>query len=136
MTCRHHHGDMVAEIGIWVCGECYAKLAERPIEYGMAAPTNGSKGQIKGLSQVIVWLATFRRVRGVSLSDFLRTMALRFQFKARGMTSAEAYNYAIAALEMLAVEFGDPAYDWSHAAAREMADEEMTQWEPAHCGNS
>lgn len=127
--CEHKHGAHVPALGVWVCGQCFAMLGERPVRY-RTLPHYGGDGP-KGPPQEIAWMAEVRKsVDGLTLADFLRTMAKRYQLRCRdGLTDAYAYSIALDFLRAVGEEFADPALDWSHAGAREMADEDMTYWE-------
>jgi len=81
--------------------------------------------------QQIVWQAEIRKSQhGLTLADFLRTMAKRFIYRCREpMVFEDAVEMARIELEALGDEWLDPAYDWSHAGARDMAEEAMTHWD-------
>lgn len=124
--CKHMHGAQVNEIALWVCGQCYAKMARRPVRYGPVTNTRGADGP----PQQITWMAEIRESEdGTTLNDFLRTMAKRYMFRCRDLSKQDAYDAAIDFMKSVGEEFGDPALDWSHAGAREMADEDMTYWD-------
>lgn len=125
--CKHEHGAQVDQLATWVCGQCFAKLSERPRRYGMVP----SVGEGSAPRQQIVWLAAAKNSDGgLTLADFLRTMAKRFVHRCRGgMLLTDAFEMALGVLRDLGDEYADPAYDWSHSGARDMADEEMTYWD-------
>jgi len=127
MACRHKHGAHVEQFACWVCGQCYQKLEGRPVRYGMVF----TDGDENGARQQIVWQAEIKKSEdGITLEDYLRTMAKRMVLKCRGsLNLADAFDLALSAMRGVEDEFGDPAYDWSHAGALEMADEEMQYWE-------
>lgn len=79
-------------------------------------------------------IATFE---GVTFGGFIRTVAKRFMQRTRPkMDERDAYDMAISCVKDLGDTFGDAAYDWSHEGARDLADEEMSYWEPAEGGNA
>ena len=127
MDCKHKHGAHVEQFACWVCGQCFHKLSERPHRYGMIMSHPEGSGPL----QQIVWQAEIKKSEdGLTLEDYLRTMAKRMVLKCRGsLNLADAFDLALSAMRGVEDEFGDPAYDWSHAGAREMADEEMQYWE-------
>ncbi len=126
MTCLHLRGDHIEAMGYWLCGDCWEKLASRPTRYAMITGSDRSGPP----RQEISWQAeVVKGPEGVTLGAFIRTMAKRFQRKSRGLSDEDAYACAISALQHFGDKFGDPAFDWSHAGARELADEEMTYWD-------
>lgn len=127
VPCNHPHGAWVPEIALWICGRCFCKLGSCPKRYGPNPNWSDRAGSEP--PQIIVWQAENRRATGgLTLADFLRTMAKRFQIRG-GLDRAKSYNLAIEVLRQLGDQFGDEAYDWSHAGAREMADDEMSYWD-------
>lgn len=136
--CGHKRGDWISEMGFWLCADCFARLDGRPTHYGMvASPFGAEGGSIPRYRQEIVWQAVIAESTGVTLNDFLRTMSRRFIRKSRpAMSREDAYEIAISALKDIGDTYGDPAYDWSRDAARDMADEEMSYWEPSGDGNA
>ena len=84
-------------------------------------------------SYQMLWQAEIRKsIEGLTLADFLRTMAKRFIFKCRDpMSIAEATELALIEMQALGDEWCDPAYDWSHSGARDMADEFIMDWDHA-----
>lgn len=128
--CPHQRGDWIKEKGFWLCVYCFAKLDARPTRYGMVAQVLGADIKWTGPLQQIVWQADQAAADGMTLNDFLRTMARRFMSRTRPvMPRDDAYDMAISVLQTLGDTYGDPAYDWSHDGAREMADDEMAYWE-------
>jgi hypothetical protein len=82
-----------------------------------------------------------REITGVEPNDppeavrFVLAMASKFLSVDRSMTAEHARSLAVetyhAYLADEKIKFGDPRYDWSPAAAREVADEyECRYWEP------
>jgi hypothetical protein len=133
MACQHRSGAWVPEMGYWVCAQCFSRLPDRPKTLGPAPYTAGGSSSPP---QVIIWQAeTARAHSGLTLAEFLRTMAKRYQLKGRGVTLAVAYTSAIEFLSAIGDAFGDPAYDWTHEGAREMANEDMQEWERADGAN-
>jgi len=131
--CKHLHGANVPHLGSWVCGQCFRLLGERPKKLGMRPWGKGAETR-----QEVVWLADERKsAQGTTLADFLRTMAKRYQRRTvGGMDDSTAYRAALNYLQALGDEFGDLAYDWSHAAARDMADDDMHDWEQVGSGGN
>lgn len=126
--CKHTHGDYIKPMAYWLCGVCFKPLSGRPHSYGMVGPVRGT-GPI-GARQEIVWLAEIKKsAEGTTLSEFLRTVAKRYQRRCRDLPAEEAYNAAIEYLKCLGEEFGDPSMSWPHDAARELADEDMQDWD-------
>lgn len=133
--CQHQRGDKIKERGFWLCADCFAKMDARPSRYGMVPQVLGSDSKWTGPLQQIVWQADQAVADGLALNDFLRTMARRFMQKTRpSMAKDDAYDMAISVLKTLGDTYGDPAYDWSHDGARELADDEMTYWEADNAG--
>jgi len=133
VSCQHERGDWIKETGFWLCADCFAKMDGRPTRYVMKTPVVAAEVRWTGPRQDIGWQASIAIHDSVSLNDFLRTMARRFMAKTRPRMDLDAaYEMAISVLQSLQSmgdQYGDPAYDWSHEGAREMADEEMTYWE-------
>lgn len=128
-NCGHMHGAMVAPLGLWVCGQCYAKLAERPVRYGMAGHP---EGEGMALRQEIVWQSAVRvSAEKTTLADFLAAMVRRLRSRDRDLHTADAYDIALDVLRSHSddLEFGDPQHDWSRVSAIDLADEEMSYWE-------
>lgn len=130
-TCPHARGDHIQEMAYWLCCDCWTKLPERPTRYGMS-----SEGKVVGPRQAITWqAATASAAGGVTLNDFLRTMTRRFRRYDKTPTLSAFYDLAIAALESLGDPYGDISYDWTHAGARDLADEEVHMWDGDPEGN-
>lgn len=132
--CQHKRGDWIKEKGYWLCADCFSKMDSRPTRYGPIKLQDPIwSNDAPRVPQGIVWQAEVATADGVTLNDFLRTMARRFMQKTRQqMGRDDAYDAAISVLQSLLSlgdTYGDPAYDWSHEGAREMADEEMTYWD-------
>ena len=111
-------------------------MSDRPKRYATQTPVRGGSAPL----QYIHWQAETATADGLTLNDFLRTMARRFMTKTRpSMHRDAAYDMAISVLQSLTSlgdVYGDPAYDWSHGGAREMADDEMSQWETEGSGGN
>lgn len=134
MACGHKRGDWIEAMGFWLCADCFARLEARPTRYGMV-PVSGQKGEYRE-RQDIIWTASIATFEGVTFGAFIRTVAKRFMRKTRPqMDERDAYDMAISCVKELGDAFGDPSYDWSHEGARDLADEEMSYWEPAEGGN-
>ena len=126
--CKHPHGDTVR--GTWICGNCWAKLDEQPKRYGpdMSFGVLGAEcGRIA--RQVIVWRAPVINTGGVTLSRFLHAIAREMQSRSTGLSLPDALDLALVCVRELGVPFGDPEMDWSEAAAKDIAHEEMGEWE-------
>ncbi len=123
--CRHTRGDMVSEIGLWVCADCYEKLSGWPVKYG---PTGGG-----GPPQNIAWRAEKASSDGISFAEFLCAMSCRYMMRTRPrMQMRDAYDAAIEYLRwMLPDAYGDTAYSWDRDAAVELADDDMQDWDQA-----
>ena len=136
--CPHSRGDHIKEMGLWLCGDCFAKLDERPKRYGLVdRAVHAGHAEHKGPIQRIVWMADIAQSQsGETLNDFLRAMTRRIMTRTRPrMDKSDAYEAAIEMLKSWPDPFGHPDYCWSAAAAREMVDEEMQHWDEAE-GNS
>ncbi len=132
--CEHKRGDWIGAMGFWLCADCFARLEGRPIRYGMV-PFSGQKGEYRE-RQDVIWMAEVAKFDGVTLGAFIRTIAKRFMQRTRPrMDERDAFDMAISAVKEIGDPFGDPAYDWSHDGARDIADEEMSYWEPAEGDN-
>ena len=128
-SCGHQHGANVLPLGLWVCGKCYAKLAERPVRRGMAGHP---EGEGMALRQEIVWQSEIRvSAERTTLADFLAAMVRRFRGRNRDLQVMDAYDLALDVLRSHSdeLEFGDPEHDWSRVSAIGLADEEMSYWE-------
>ena len=137
MTCKHAHGDAVTILSPWVCGQCFAKLPERPKRYtaNLKIPSDWDGKTHNGPPQEISWQAEIRKSEdGTTLGTFLRSVARRISHKS-GMSREDAYEAALEALKMLEVEFGNPDYDWSRIGAIDLADEEMSYWDHEEAKN-
>ena len=133
--CNHKRGDWIKEKSFWLCADCFSKLDGRTTRYGVISPAAIPREDLIKWTQPlqqIIWQAETATADGVTLNDFLRTMAKRFIRRTRPpMDKDDAYDMAISVLQTLGDVYGDPAFCWSHDAAREMADEEMAYWEEA-----
>jgi hypothetical protein len=130
--CTHKRGDWIKERAFWLCCDCWQRLEKRPTVYGMV-PSGGVQTESR---QGIIWQAEIAKAEsGLSLNDFLRTMSRRYMQRARGIHLDDAYDAAIAYISSLPDPFGDPAYEWTHEGAREMADDDMDYWECDGGGN-
>lgn len=127
--CLHQRGADVSEMGYWVCADCWEKLSDRPRRYG------GVRGG-DGPAQVIIWEAEEAASDGVTLAKFLRAMSRRYMRRARDLSKDDAYSAAIDFLKSMDDAYGDDAYDWSLAAARELADEDMSYWDADNGGSN
>lgn len=83
--------------------------------------------------QVIVWQAD-ARVLGpplypvkVTIETFLMAVTRRFMAKA-GMDQEGAFELALACMQTVDEDFGDPDFDWSDAGAADVVDEELSYW--------
>ena len=123
---QHKRGATIEEMGYWVCGDCYSVLPSKPIKYGAPSPSI-----FDGPPQVITWQAeTTKSVEGLTLNDFLRTAAHRYQYYDRSLSLHEAYGLAIELLETIGENFADPAMEWSHSSAREIVNDDVNEyWE-------
>jgi hypothetical protein len=134
--CAHRRGDQITDMGFWLCADCYAKLEARPARYGMVPMLKGTNGSLLKRQEVI-WMAEIAIFDGVTFGSFVRTVAKRFMQKTRpAMDQQDAYDMAVSVIKELGDKFGDEAYDWSHEGARDLADEEMTYWDPAEGENA
>ena len=136
MTCEHKRGDWIKEQAYWLCADCWLRLEKRPTKYTMATPVRGADAKWTGPLQQIAWQAEIAQADGLTLNDFLRTMARRYMQKTRPtMALSDAYDAGIALLESLGDPYGDPAYTWDRDGAREFADDDMQHWDHAE-GNA
>lgn len=127
-NCSHARGDWIKEMGYWLCADCWQKLEKQPTKYG---PGDGTGG-----AQAIIWQAEVAQADGITLEVFLRAMVRQYQKRTRPpINLAAAYDAAICALETGLDPYGDPAVAWTADAARELADDDMDQWEQAGEGN-
>ena len=138
--CNHKRGDWIKEKGFWLCADCFLRLDDRPTRYRATSPftirNEDGKTWTQPLQQ-IAWQAETAVADGVTFNDFLRTMARRFMHKTRpSMDRDDAYDMAISVLATLGDAYGDPAFCWSHDAARELADDEMSYWDDGGKGEN
>lgn len=132
--CKHKRGDWISAMGFWLCADCFSRLDQRPVRYGMVPFVAGAEYRFR---QDVVWMAEIATFEGVTFGAFIRTVAKRFMRKTRPpMDEQDAYDMAISCIKELGDSFGDASYDWSHEGARELADEEMSYWDPAEGGNT
>lgn len=135
MTCKHVRGDWIKEKGYWLCADCWGKMDSRPTRYGYAMPILEAKYRTGPLQQII-WQAEIAQADGLTLNDFLRAMARRYMRKTRPpMSRDDAYDAAIDVLRSLGDPYGDIAYSWDGDGARELADDDMQEWDRAE-GNA
>lgn len=125
MSCSHAHGDFVN--GYWLCGQCYAKLAERPSRYVPADPVSG--GDLYG-RQTVVHAEVRKAAGGLTLSEFVAAIVRRVAVLTKGAVSGtEAVDYAIDLLRAQGAEFGDPDYAWDTAGAHDLVAEDAEHWD-------
>lgn len=128
MGCQHKHGDTIN--GMWVCGQCYRKLDERPKEYRMVEfdGFEGEDGGSSRLRQIVIPAPISTSEHGETLSQFVTWMALRLMARG-GFTKYDAIDYAIGILQTCGDEFGDNDCNWSRSGAYEYVDEDMSYWD-------
>lgn len=131
-ACKHEHGDNVAPLMGWVCGQCFEVLAERPKRYrmvGIKVPANWDGKRYGGDRQEIAWQAeVLKSSDGTTLSTFIAAVARRFELRG-GLDKDAAYLAALDITKMLEVPFGHPDYNWSRMGAVDLADEDMSYWD-------
>lgn len=135
--CKHSRGDHVAELGLWVCADCYEKLSDRPQRYGKNPEWQpGTAGPIP--PQIIVWQAEIAQADGLTFGEFLRAMTRRYMMRTRPKISApDAYDAAIEYLRALLPDrYGDNAYGWDKSCAWEFADDDMEYWDKDEQANA
>lgn len=127
-SCPHARGDWIGEMGYWLCADCWQKLAQRPTRYGLGDGTGGP--------QDIIWQAEIAQADGITLEAFLRAMVRQYQKRTTPKIDlAAAYEAAICALADGLDPYGDPVVSWTADAARDLADDDMDQWEQVGEGN-
>jgi len=132
MTCKHEHGDTL--LGMWVCGQCYKKLHERPRTYRMERTTEPDGSDRRSLRQIVVHCPISTAECGVTLRMFVTWMVARLVVLTRGeMPHDEALDYSIGILEMLGDEFGGDATVWDRESAYEIVAEDMRYWDADEC---
>lgn len=128
MTCAHKSGDWVN--GYWLCGPCYAKLADRPVRYEWEAPHNAGNDEGGRRRQRAVRAPIATAPEGTTLSQFVRQMALRLLSVTGGaFTDGDAIDYAVEVLRLSEDPFGEDDFDWSTAGAWERIEEDMQTWD-------
>lgn len=126
MDCRHPHGDMVN--GYWLCGRCYAKLDERPSRLIIEQAHGVGEGATS--RQMVIHAEIRKSETGVTLSEFIRLMALRLIARNAGaMLMSDALDYAVEVLKMAGDEFGSSDLGWDTACAWDLVDEDMSYWD-------
>lgn len=131
MTCKHEHG--VDLDGDWICGQCFAKLHERPRTYYMEPSMRiDGEGDIGRPPRQMVRLCPVKRAdSGFNLGEFILCMARRLFVRSGGtMPLHEAKAYALDLLRDDGTEFGSNDYDWGQTGAWDLVDEDMQHWEP------
>ena len=132
MNCKHRRGDWITEMAYWLCADCWLKMEKRPTEYNRVSPVRGADGKWTGPLQQVSWQAEIAQADGLTLNDFLRTMARRYIRRTRPpMDLGDAYDAGIDLLKSLGDSYGDPAYSWDAGGAREFADDDMQNWDYA-----
>lgn len=127
MKCTHKKGGDTIN-GNWVCSQCFQKLHERPPFY-YSQPV-GVRGDGEVSFRQAVSYTPIARCDGLSLSQFINAMALRFVSRTKGaMSLGDATNYAILLMQDFDAEFGCEDYAWDEGAAFELADEDMQYWD-------
>jgi hypothetical protein len=130
MGCDHQNGGAV--IGVWVCGDCWAKLGSRPTRLGMVQiRAEGGRGESRNpiMRQEIVWQAQIATACGFTISQFIDALARRFMSRCADLTLHDASDFALDAARSLEVPFGHADYDWGANGAEELADDEMQNWD-------
>ena len=123
--CNHPNGDTVR--GTWICSHCWAKLEDRPKRYGPDMSISRVLGGER--RQAIIWRAPVITANGMTLSRFLAAIAREMQARCTGLSLPDALDLALTCVRELGTPFGDPEMDWSEAAAKDIAHEEMGEWE-------
>lgn len=124
--CKHLHGASIAEVGGWVCGQCYRNIGYRPTRYARLTPP-----LVPGSYQ-IEWQAEIRVAEsGMTLSDFISVIAQWLHGQDRSLSLFEAGDAALEILLCTELEFGHPDMDWTKDAAVDLAREYVSDfWEP------
>jgi len=97
----------------------------RPLPESKAAPRTTEGPDIRAILQKQAREAEDRAKIGgeaLRLNLFLDAFARRLMEKWMGLTYDEARKHALDCLDAYQMRFPDPGYDWSEAAARELAD--------------
>lgn len=125
MTCRHQHGDTI--LGMWVCGQCFKKLPERPVQHVMERSSDPGGRPPR---QIAIKCPISTAADGITLCQFVTWMASRLVARTAGqMPHAEAIDYGIGLLETLGDGFGSEAQVWDRGGAYEIVDEELQYWD-------
>jgi hypothetical protein len=123
--CKHERGDYVN--GYWLCAACYKKLDDRPRTYIMQKSLSE---QVKGERQEVFVAPIAAIPKGLSLSRFVKAMAMRLISQTRGsFTMADALDYAVEILRNLEEPFGSADFQWTVSGAWELVSEDMQYWD-------
>jgi hypothetical protein len=132
MACNHIQGDNVPHFGCWVCGQCFAKLEQRPQRLGLVGqkiPADWDGKTLVGERQDVVWQAEIiKSTENTTLSQFIHVVARRFALRG-GLDKNAAFEAALDMLIMQDEPFGSLDYDWSRMSAIDLADEDMSYWD-------
>ena len=121
--CNHQHqGDTI--LAVWVCGNCWAKVGERPRRYVMV-PCHEAGGGGSGYRQELVWTAEVAKDGDLRMNRFVRRMADRYMARCRDLTLHDAHDCALDYLRSLQLPFGHE--DLSDPEG--LADEDMEYWD-------
>jgi len=131
-NCTHKHGDHIAPMNYWVCGQCFSILEKRPQRYGVVATDKRGTEGVRARQEVVWQADILKSGEGTTLSVFLKAMVKRFRHRDKDMRLSDAYSYAIGVLRGHEVPFGHVDHDWSRGTAIDIADEEMCYWDGDH----
>lgn len=130
MLCIHKHGDFVA--GIWICGQCWRKLEERPRKYVMAKAldyTDGDGESGNDFRQQVIPAPIIHADSGLTLSEFINSLAIRLMAKAVFTSKHDAVQYALDIMQTYDEEFASKDSDWTAIGAWDLVQEDMQHWD-------
>lgn len=129
VKCNHEHGDTVE--GLWVCGQCWRVLDERPRTYIMVPVSNAGPngdGMSGNYRQEVVLCPSIKTKSGLTLSVFIYAVARRLMARCK-MNKSDAALYAIDIMRGYETEFGSGEDEWDVELAWVLVEEDMQYWD-------
>lgn len=126
MSCQHEHGDFVD--GIWICGQCWTKLPDRPARYFWESGVVGADGGDAPRRQMVAHCPIKTAKNGLTLGQFVGAFARRLIART-GFGKLDAVDYALDLLRLQGAEFASPDVDWDTESAWDLAIDDMEYWD-------
>ena len=135
LTCKHLNGDFIH--GMWVCGQCFQPLYERPTRYYNPPRIFGTKGN--GPPQRLEWQAeTAKDNNGTSMAKFVGWMVGYLRLRSLWTISKEqARQQCLEVLRDQGEPFGSQDACWAREDAKDLVREGIcSYWDEAPSGRN